>query len=573
MNKNIALIGFAFLSVLTSLSWEARADVKMPNIFGDHMVLQQDVKIPVWGWAEPGEDVMVTLGDRSAKTKADGNGKWRLDLDKVSAAAEPQVLTVTGKNTVKFEDVLVGDVWLCSGQSNMEFGIFHVAKKETVVDTQIRTFCVLKSAALTPLDDTFFIPKEIGLDTQMGHWQKEDPGGPWSGFSAVGYLFGKEIRKFTNKPVGLIGSYWGGTPAQAWTSLSGLEKEPALSNYVNGLQKMPADQKKKFPVKWVDYVSAMKKWDKESREPYEKSMKAWEVEAKKAKESGQPEPPKPQMAFPRPGDPGNVGTSTVLFNGMINPLIPFAIKGVIWYQGESNSYNGREYGIMFPNLIKDWREKWGQASSPGSAVSGGDFPFLFVQVAGFGPLASDPSRGNWALLRDGQSKALALPNTAMAVAIDVGDKNGIHPKNKFTVAERLALAAKHVAYGQEIVYIGPTYDSMKVEGKNLRVAFKNTGSGLLVSAVPQLPGSPALPVPTELNGFEIAGADKKWFVAKAVIDGTTVIVSCDQVAEPVALRYAWGDVPPCNLYNKEGLPAVPFRTDDWDPKAAFEIPK
>ncbi len=566
-------IGLTALALLSGSALELRADVKMPNIFGDHMVLQQDVKIPVWGWADAGEDVTVTLGDRSAKTKAGADGKWRVDLEKISSTAEPQTLVVSGKNTVKFEDVLVGDVWLCSGQSNMEYGVFNVAKKETVVDTQIRTFCVLRSASLTPLDDTYFIPKEIGLDTSMGHWQKEDPSGPWGGFSAVGYLFGKEIRKFTNKPVGLIGSYWGGTPAQAWTSLSGLEKEPALSNYVEGFRKMTDEQKKKFPVKWIDYVSAMKKWDKESREPFEKSKREWEVAAKKAKEAGQPEPPQPKEAFPRPANPGNVGTTTSLFNGMINPLIPFAIKGVIWYQGESNSYNGKEYGILFPNMIKDWREKWGQQSPQGSAASGGDFPFLFVQIAGYGVSAGDGSRGTWAVLRDGQSKALALPNTAMAVAIDVGDKKDIHPKNKIPVAQRLALAAKHVAYGQDLVYIGPTYDSMKAEGKNLRIAFKNTGSGLIISAAPPMPGAPEAAAPTELKGFEIAGADRKWFVAKAVIDGASVLVSCDQVSEPVAVRYAWGDYPQCSLYNKEGLPAVPFRTDDWDPKAAFATPE
>ncbi|HCE42045.1 MAG TPA: 9-O-acetylesterase [Lentisphaeria bacterium] len=556
-------IGLIALVVLSVSSFELRADVKMPNIFGDHMVIQQDVKVPVWGWADAGEEVTVTLGEKSARTKADANGKWRADLDKISSTAEPQTLVITGKNTVKFEDVLVGDVWICSGQSNMEYGYQNIAKKADVVDPQIRTFCVLRSAALTPLDDTYFIPKEIGLDTEMGHWQKENPAGPWGGFSAVGYLFGKEIRRITNKPVGLIGSYWGGTPAQAWTSLSGLEKEPALSNYVEGFKKMTDEQKKKFPVKWIDYVSAMKKWDKESRGPYEKSKREWEVAAKKAKEAGQPEPPQPKEAFPRPANPGNVGTTTSLFNGMINPLMPFAIKGVVWYQGESNSYNGKEYGILFPNLIKDWREKWGQ----------GDFPFLFVQIAAYGPSTSDPTRGSWALLRDGQSKALALPNTAMAVAIDVGDRKDIHPKNKIPVAQRLALAAKYVAYGQEAVYIGPTYDSMKAEGKNMRLAFKNIGTGLIMSAAPQIPGAPAVSAPAELAGFEIAGADKKWFVAKAVIDGSSVLVSCDQVADPVAVRYAWGDFPQCNLYNKEGLPAIPFRTDDWEPKSAFATPE
>lgn len=196
-----------------------------------------------------------------------------------------------------------------------------------------------------------------------------------------------------------------------------------------------------------------------------------------------------------------------------------------------------------------------------------------MQVAGYGVPTSDPTRGHWASLREGQAKALALPNTAMAVAVDVGEKSNIHPKNKFVVAQRLALAAQHVAYGKSIVFSGPAYDSMKAEGKSLRVAFGNVGSGLVMGAALALPGGAASPAPAELKGFEIAGADKQWFVAKAVIDASSVVVSCDQVPQPVAVRYAWGDYPPCNLYNQEGLPAVPFRTDDWDPKAAFATPE
>jgi len=302
----------------------------------------------------------------------------------------------------------------------------------------------------------------------------------------------------------------------------------------------------------------MKKWDKESREPFEKSKKEWAVAAKRAKDAGQPEPPQPTMAFPRPANPGNVGTATSLFNGMIHPLIPYAIKGVIWYQGEANAYNAAEYAVLFPALIRDWREQWGC----------GEFPFLFVQLAGYGA-----GGGSWAALREAQAKALALPNTGMAVAIDVGDKKDIHPKNKIAVARRLALVAGHVAYGENTVCTGPTFDSVKTEGDHLRVVFTNVGSGLVMSAAPQLPGVPIAPTPVELKGFEIAGTNRQWFVAKAAIDGSTVIVACDQVAAPVAARYAWGDFPPCNLYNKEGLPAVPFRTDDWDPQAAFTTPE
>ena len=528
------------------------ADVKMSTLFGDHMVLQQGTKIPIWGRAEPGEEVSVKLGEKSASTKADASGKWRVDLEKTAANNQPQVLTVKGKNTLQFEDVLVGDVWVCSGQSNMEFGVFNVNRAE-VIEPDIRVFYVTKSASFTSVEETQFVPPEIGLDTMSGHWQKTLQVGGWGGFSAVGYFFGKEIHHFTKQPVGLIGSYWGGTPAQAWTSLSALEKEPALAHHLTALKGLKPEQKAKFPVVWTDYVTAMKKWDKESREPYDAAMRAWEAAAKTAREAGQPEPPKPQMASPRPANPGNVGTATTLFNGMINPLLPYAIKGAIWYQGEANAYNGADYGILFPTMIRDWREKWGQ----------GDFPFLFVQLAGYGVPTTDPTRGRWALLREGQSKALALPNTGMATAIDVGHPTGIHPINKYPVGERLALLAKQVAYGQAVVASGPTYGSMKADGGKIRVAFQNTGSGLVIGVPPAMPGAEPTPVPAELTGFEIAGADQNWVPAKAVIDGTTVVVSSEQVPAPVAVRYCWADYPPCSLYNKEGLPAYPFRTDDW----------
>lgn len=551
------MTGWLSAVICLGFTHSLRADVRMSSLFGDHMVLQQESKIPVWGWAEPGESVTVTLsggpsGNSSANAVTGPNGKWRVDLPPNTASSTALTLTVTGKNTLKFEDVLVGDVWVCSGQSNMEYGILNVNKEE-VMEPEIRVFYVTKSASLTPVEETEFVPLEIGLDTLSGHWQKTLRTGGWGGFSAVGYLFAKNIHAFTAKPVGMIGSYWGGTPAQAWTSLSGLEKEPTLVNYIEGLQKLSPEQKAKFPIKWADYVSAMKKWDKEARAPFDVQMKTWNEEAKKAKDAGQPEPPKPQLAYPRPANPGNVGTATSLFNGMINPLIPFAIKGVIWYQGESNAWLGTEYGVLFSNMIRDWREKWGR----------GDFPFLFVQVAGYGVPPTDPTRGRWAFLREGQAKALSLPKTGMATALDVGDEKDIHPKNKIPVAERLALLAKQIAYGQSLIASGPTYDSMKVESGKIRVGFKNTGSGLVIGVPPAMPGAQPAPAPATLTGFEIAGDDHKWVPAQATIDGTTVVVSSPEVQNPVAVRYCWADYPPCSLYNKEGLPTYPFRTDDW----------
>ena len=550
----LTVVGFCLWGALSVV----RAEVTTVGLFGHDMVLQQGQPVPVWGFAKPGEKVTVTFGQSTAQTTTGEDGKWLVRLKPLRANSVGTNLVVQGDNTLTFTNVLVGDVWICSGQSNMEYGFLNIVKKEEVVDPQIRTFCVLKSASLTPLDNTEFIPTEVGVDTQMGHWQMENPGGPWGGFSAVGYFFAKELRKMTQQPVGLIGSYWGGTPAQAWLSLAALEKEQILTNYVAGFRNMKPEQRQKFPMKWADYILAMQKWSKESREPYEKKKREWEVAAKQARAAGQPEPPQPQMAFPRPADPGCVGTTTSLFNGMINPLVPFAIKGAIWYQGEANTYNGAEYGVLFPALIKDWRAKWHQ----------GDFPFLFVQLAGYGSGA-----GRWAALREGQTKALALTNTGMAVAIDVGDQKNIHPKNKLPVAQRLALAAEHIAYGKNLIYQGPTYDSMQADGNRLRVSFKNIGSGLVIDSAPPLPGQPAPPIPVQLDGFAIAGTNRQWFAATANIQGANVIVANDQVMEPVAVRYAWGDYPPCNLYNKERLPAVPFRTDDWDPQTAIPTSK
>jgi sialate O-acetylesterase len=286
-------------------------------------------------------------------------------------------------------------------------------------------------------------------------------------------------------------------------------------------------------------------------------LKQWQAAADQAKASGQPAPPKPVPSAPMPQAPGSpdpsLVTPTTLYNGIIAPLIPYAIKGVIWYQGEENGAAGREYRTLFPRLITDWRDKWNQ----------GDFPFLFVQLANYLPPQVKPSEGGWAELREAQLMALSLPNTGMAVAIDVGDAATIHPADKLDVGLRLALAARHVAYKQDLVYSGPIYNTMTVEGNKIRVTFKETGGGLQMGTPPRTPTGVPPPTPTELTGFAIAGADKNFVWAKARIEGNTVVVSSDQVASPVAVRYGWAFNPPCDLYNKEGLPASPFRTDDW----------
>jgi sialate O-acetylesterase len=556
MTKPLAAGRFISLSLLFLILVSAkpsRADVRLPAIFGSHMVLEQDIKIPVWGWADAGEAVTVTLGSDTAKTSADTNGNWRVELAPVTTATTPLTLTVTGKNNLKFDDVLVGDVWVCSGQSNMEFDMRRAHNAATEIpladDPQIRLFIVTKKIALDPQTDV------------QGQWMVCTPASVID-FSAVGYFFGHELRDVLHRPIGLIGAYWGGMPAQAFTSLSGLQRNPPFASYIGAYQKDVANYPKAredYPAALAAFQVQQKQWNETVAPIYNPIFKQWQDAANQAGANGQPAPPKPVPSVPIPKAPnlpeGAPDTPTVLYNGMIAPLIPYAIKGAIWYQGEANVDKPLEYRTLFPRMISDWREKWNQ----------GDFPFLYVQLANFLAPQSKPSEGGWAYLREAQLKTLALPNTGMAVIVDIGNAANIHPADKLDVGLRLALAAKHVAYKQDLVYSGPIYDSMKIEGNKIRVNFTDTGSGLQMSTPPWTPaGKPApAPAPTELTGFAIAGADQNWVWAQAKIDGNTVLVSSDQVASPVAVRYGWANNPPCNLYNKEGLPASPFRTDDW----------
>jgi sialate O-acetylesterase len=642
------------------------ADVRMPGLFGNHMVLQQDTKIPVWGWADAGEDVTVSLGADTAKTTADSDGQWRVDLDPVKTASTPFTLTVTGKNSLTFSDVLVGDVWICSGQSNMEFsfkwGIPNSATEIPKADEpQLRLFTVARNISAEPVTDVH------------GEWKVCSPTTVVD-FSLVGYYFGRELSDSLKRPIGLISAPWSGVPAQSFISLSALQKNPPFPNYISHFQYMAADYSPSSAItgnrtgkNWghrggwndatlnaypdwleIDFsgsktISEIDVFTLEDGDPvtptltttFTKSgitafdvqywngsawtnvpngsvtgnnnvwrqftfssiptskirvvvnnalnsysritdLEAWtpadgETPATNVALAANGATASASSTFTHPNGPYvEPSTPTVLYNGMIAPLIPYAIKGVIWYQGESNggpipyeqgmlfadesnAYKGGEYQTLFPRLISDWRERWNQ----------GDFPFLYVQLASYTKPQVNPSEGGWAYLREAQLKTLALPNTGMAVIIDIGDANTIHPKDKLDVGLRLALAAKHVAYGQDIVYSGPIYDSMTVEGNKIRLTFKDTGSGLQMSVPPWTSSGTPAPVPTELTGFAIAGADKNWVWAKAQIDGNTVLVSSDQVASPVAVRYGWANNPPCNLYNKEGLPASPFRTDDW----------
>lgn len=541
-------IGLSLLAATLIYPSPGRANVKMPAIFGDHMVLQQELKIPVWGWADAGEKVTVTLGAESAMTKTGADGKWRVDLKALPTESKPLTMTV---NSLKFDDVLVGEVWVCSGQSNMEFntGRAHNAATEVpkATDEQIRFFHVKNKVSQVPLDNV------------EGKWEVCSPT-TVGGFAAVGYFFGRELRQSLNRPVGLIESSWGGMPAQSYTSLSGLQKDPPFTGYITAYENVVKNTAKatvEYPAKKAEYDAKIKEWNENVGNPYNASLKQWQEDNAKAKAEGKPQTPKPSLSAPKPNEPdkpeGSPRTPSVLFNSTIAPLIPYAIRGAIWYQGESNAGNGLEYRTLFPRMISDWREKWNQ----------GDFPFLFVQLANYTPAQVKPSEGGWALLREAQLMTLSLPNTGMASAIDLGNGADIHPTDKLDVGLRLALSAKKVAYGQTVTHSGPLYDSMTIEGNKIRLIFKESGSGLQMGVPPWLPDGSTPPAPTELKGFAIAGADQNFVWAKATIDGATVVVTADEVASPVAVRYDWASNPPGNLYNKENLPASPFRTDNW----------
>jgi sialate O-acetylesterase len=544
------------LLILPLTAGHASAAVKLPAIFGDHMVLQQGADIPVWGTAAAGEKVTVALASRQLATTADATGRWIVRFPAAKAGSQPLTLTVKGENSLTFEDVLIGEVWLASGQSNIEFGIQKDAEAaetiRTATDSQIRMFFVPWATALNPQTDLAATPK----DSLNGKWQVCSPETmqakwAWNGFSAVGYYFARDLRKATGHPVGMIASYKGGTPAEAWTSIDGLKKIPALAHHVADHDKLVAD----FPTK----TAAFPQLKAEADEKRKAAEAAWKQAADQAKTAGQPEPARPQIPSPPEPDGGFSGPGNN-FNAMVAPLIPYAIRGVIWYQGESNGDNmeeAKEYSTLFPTLIQDWRTRWNR----------GDFPFLYVQLACFKQHPKDAvENAPWPLVREAQQKALALPNTGMASAVDVGDANDIHPIHKRTVGQRLALAARQIAYGEKIVASGPEFQAMEITGDKARITYKKpiAGGALIIGAAPWAPGGETPAPVTTLQGFAIAGDDQKFVTATAEIekDGT-VLLSAPQVPKPVAVRYNWATNPTGNLYNPQQLPATPFRTDAW----------
>jgi sialate O-acetylesterase len=449
--------------------------------------------------------------------------------------------------------VLIGDVWVASGQSNMEFGVKGSSTGAAAIASgnrpMIRLFTVPKATAANPMSD-------IGPITGpgIGKWWVCTPEslgyGVWNGFSAVAYFFGRDIQKFTGMPVGLIHTSWGGTPAEAWTPYDDLQKEPLLAdlakNHAALLSRYDAVVAA-YPQALADYKAKDADWKANVKPANDAALKEWQARVD-ATPAGQPPPPRPQLVGePQMPDPtGGSGHPTALYNAMIAPIVPYGIKGVIWYQGEANAGRAVQYRTLFPVMIRSWREKWGE----------GDFPFLFVQLADF--------ISPWGMVREAQTKTLAVPNTGMATIIDVGTYRDIHPPFKEIVGDRLALVAEHVAYGKKLVYSGPMYKSMKIEGASVRLSFESVGGGLAIVPRP-VSGKDVVEAPSDhLVGFTVAGDDKVSHQATARIVGNEVVVTSAEVTSPVAVRYAWDAPPVANLYNKEALPAVPFRTDDWD---------
>ncbi len=531
----------------------AAADVAVQPLFGDHMVLQQEAKIPVWGTAAAGEKVSVTLGDKSATATADADGAWRVDLPPVESGGESRTLVIAGKNTLKFEDVLVGDIWVASGQSNMGYSLnaAHNAASEVpkANDPGLRLFKVPTRPAAEPVKDV------------AGKWVVCTPESA-ANFSAVAYFFARDLRKDLKRPIGVIGAYWGGTAAQAWTPLPALQESPPMTKFVTAYEQALEKHKAALadPKIGADYEAAEKLWKKEVAPAYAAATHEYFAASDAARAAGKPAPKKPAPSRPEPVNPDPMGTPnsgsrpgvpSVLFNGMIAPLTPYAIKGVIWYQGEANGGAGIEYRTLFPRLITGWRKSWGQ----------GDFPFLFVQLPGWdnGNKLGD----DWAYLREAQNMTLSLPNTGMAVTIDLGDPENVHPKDKVDVGDRLALRGEEdrLWSGGRLHRPDLRRDESRRGGRLDLVQGNRRRFDDRRSAVAG-PGITAPPKDT-IAGFSIAGEDKKWHPAEARIDGSSVIVSSADVPHPVAVRYGWLNSPVCNLYNAEGLPATPFRTDDW----------
>jgi sialate O-acetylesterase len=653
MYKKYLLLVVALVSAQVS----ALAEVRLPNFFGDHMVLQRDKPIPVWGWADPGERVSVVLTHENSKAKpvtvkAGSDGKWRVNLPATEAGGPYQLIVKGKKSEVLVQDVLIGEVWICSGQSNMAWSV-----------NQSRNADVEKAGANFPAIRHITIPRVISLteeeDIKKTPWLVTTPE-TVGGFSAVAYFFARDLYNELNIPIGLINTSWGGTQVESWISREGVDSFDEFSGITSNLPSNIEELNERRKKLLLDKITAAQGAFPDatmasgfSKEGFDDS--AWKtfrlpgyydaqelphfdgvIWFRKTIEDATIQPGKPaflslgfsddteevfvngtkiggsrdastlakhyllpagalksgkntlairvqdkggrggfygredQFALIQEGNQvslegpwkyrvesltdnkqfaGPNNAATLLYNSMIAPLVPFGIKGAIWYQGESNASRAVQYRKSFPLMISDWRKKWGE-----------DFPFYFVQLASFKAFDGTSQTGStWAELREAQTLSLKLPNTGMAVIHDIGERDDIHPVNKQDVGKRLALSALSSLYGKAIVHSGPVYKSMAKEGNAISLTFDHVGGGLVVKGDKY----------GYLKGFEIAGADQKFYPAKAEISGSKVVVWSDDVSAPVAVRYGWADDNiEANLFNAEGLPANSFRTDDWKPFTA-----
>lgn len=511
--KRIWLLGLALFAAVATTT-PAAAEVKLPNIFGDHMVLQQNAKIAIWGWADANEKVSVTLGDETVSIAADAKGNWKAHLAERKADGKPLTMTVKGKsNSVTFKDVLMGEVWLCSGQSNMQWSVSQTFD----ADLEIKT-------AKFPNIRLITVPQVGTQELQNNFNGKWDVCSPETvgTFSAAGFYFGRQLHQMLDVPVGLIDNAWGGSACEAWVRRDLLEKD---------------EQYKELIARW-ETIEKNGDFEKKMAN-YKKRLEAWKVANAEAKKNGKKSPQRPRA--PRnqltgQHRPGN------LYCGVLNPIIGLQIKGAIWYQGETNAGRAYQYRNLFPLMIQNWRDEWGI----------GDFPFYWVQLADFQNENPNPGDSTWAELREAQTMTMSkLENTGEAVIIDIGESNDIHPRNKLDVGRRLARWALAKQYGVDIKYRSPIYSSMEKNGQKIVLTFDHVGSGLKNHDF------------REVKGFAIAEKDGEFVWATAKIVGKNKVEVWNKlIKDPAAVRYAWANNPVCNLESREGLPVTPFRTDD-----------
>jgi len=501
------------LIALLGLGAHLRADVVPAPLFTDNAVLQRDKPVPVWGTADAGEKVSVSFAGQSVETTADASGKWKVTLAALPARTQGSDLAIKGKNSLTLANIVVGEVWIASGQSNMEWIVKNTYDATLDIPASanfplIRHIKIKRTVAEIPADT-------VKIDRAA--WEVAGPD-TTGNFTAIGYYFAKDIHQLTGVPVGIIGCNWGGSALEAWVPPSAYQAAPAIT----------AKVKARWDQALAEYPAKKARFDADHD--------AWVSERAAALAAGRPFTKRePRAAW----GPGHRDTPAGLYKGMVNPLVPYALRGALWYQGEANTSRPEEYHDLFTALITGWRARFDQ----------GDFPFYWVQLANYG--AGNAAGTAWASLREAQTQTLALPHTGEAVIIDIGNVNDIHPRNKKDVGRRLArLALKNDHGFDDLIASGPVMKEATRSGIGFKVTFAHTDGGLIAPF-------------NALSGFELAGADQVFKPAKARIAGNTVVVTCADVPDPVAVRYAWHNAPDAGLFNQEGLPAAPFRTDTW----------